>query len=437
MTRIKLIFSFLFNILPVSVNYLFLKALRNKPLNKNKWNYLDRIDFFLWSIIKKWPTKKIKQLNELVLKLRLIDFNSNSCHVLYKKENGRFQNHLPVINQLSEGGGIIYDYGDDILYELNSVSFSLESDFIRKGEAVLCDKLNRKDSAILILEDFDFLRLDNNEVLLKSKKNKIHLKRVFHLTGVLSNFWSHFLISFFPRLQYLNQFTQNEELYIIIPYNVDVNILELIKFAIIPYSNIRLLEVDHDTEISCDTLFYVRLSSYILCHSNHVGPHGIQISPTTSDFLVNIFDRFLTNYASKSSNERKIFIKRTGQRNVENYAEVLSFFLHLGYEEVEPHKLSLKEKAEMFANATSIVGPFSSGFTNLLFCKEGTEIISFANYSRSFDTYISTLARIKKCHYIVIIGKDVDNSINSNYTVSLQELKGLFKKNTNELLIGN
>jgi capsular polysaccharide biosynthesis protein len=114
-------------------------------------------------------------------------------------------------------------------------------------------------------------------------------------------------------------------------------------------------------------------------------------------------------------------------RNIQNYREVFSYFESLGFEEVVPHKLSIEQKIKVFGEAKIIVGPFSSGFTNIVFCKPGVQIFAFTNYARCYDSYVSTLSKVWDAELTLITGTDVDAGANSNYTINISDIDYYFK----------
>jgi hypothetical protein len=424
-TRIKKLLNIFIGFLPVQIVRIILERLNKKLANNhNNWNKFNRLDYYLWVQIRTWPIIKINRLGKLVNRYQLININDlPSVKELKRIKSGSFINFLPKVHGICAGGEIKYDFEDEIFYQMSDVSFNIESDFIRKDSLVVCEKLIRKDANILLVEDFDFIAKHKADIYLIERKKKIYLDNVFYITGVLSNFWSHFLICFYPRLAYLNQ-SNVEEISIVVPYNIDSNIKQLITESFGNQLRVLIVEVDYNTTVVCKNLFFAKINSYILCHSNHGGPYGIQISKLTTQFL---YRKFSKVSPSRERPLRKLFIARSGVRNIQNYREVFSYFESLGFEEVVPHKLSIEQKIKVFGEAKIIVGPFSSGFTNIVFCKPGVQIFAFTNYARCYDSYVSTLSKVWDAELTLITGTDVDATINSNYTINISDVDYCFK----------
>jgi capsular polysaccharide biosynthesis protein len=422
---IKKILNYIISKLPVFVIKIFILLIQNNKVpNKNIWNIIDRIEFYLWHQIRNWPIKKIMQLGNLVKKYQLVNIQELlGLNEIVKVNGGIYHNYLASVSGICDGAEIRYNFENEVFYEISDVSFNLESDFIRKNDHVICEKLKRKDSTILVLEDIDYVAKRDSYIILQEKKNKIYLDNVFYITGVLSNFWSHFLISFFPRLSYLN-YINEEQISIVIPYKLDNNIKQLIEQNILHRHNFKIIEVDFDTTIICKKFYYAMTNSYILCHSNHFTPFAIQISELTCNFILNNISRLTIK---KDNLFRKLFIARKGLRNIENYDEIENYYVQLGYEIITPHLLNLEQKRKIFGEAKLIVGPMSSGFTNIIFCNTGVQILALTNYARCYDSYIGTLCKVWNFECFLFTGIDVDSSINSNYTINLEELNHFYK----------
>lgn len=429
MRKAKRFTDWLVAVMPVGIiSVVLLLLAKKKRVNRNEWSVPDRIELYIWSHIRKWPLYKIKNLRKYTRLYTLSRLDTFSgAEKLVETQGGNFTNYLPAINRVCEGGEISYHFENQTLYRLRNASFIIESDFIRSGDITFAEKMFRKDAEILLPEDLDFVAMINKDnVILRNKVRRLYLKNVFHFTGVLSGFWSHFLISFFSKLHYLESI-KDQNVDIVIPYKLDSNIVDLIREKLVGLDNFSIREVDHDTEIFCEVLYTVNLNSYILCHSKHNGPYGVQISELTAKFLKKSFssEPLPTNLFL---NNRKLFIGRRGGRNIRNYNEVLAYFEAAGFVEILPHTLTLAEKRKIFSSAEMLAGPYSSGFTNLVYCRPGTRILAFVNYARCYDTYMATLSKIFDCDFQFCLGKDTDGGINADYSIDIEEVNSIMKK---------
>ena len=92
----------------------------------------------------------------------------------------------------------------------------------------------------------------------------------------------------------------------------------------------------------------------------------------------------------------------------------------------------MKEKIELFYNASEVAGPYSAGFSNIQFCRPGTKICLLSNIQRSFETYLSYFVDLNEITFIAVTGTDFENDSQSSYTIPLNKVKqaynSIFKK---------
>lgn len=86
---------------------------------------------------------------------------------------------------------------------------------------------------------------------------------------------------------------------------------------------------------------------------------------------------------------KKVFISRKDKntgRSMHNEDEVFSFLQSYGYEKYCLSTMSFLEQAALFYNAETIIGAHGAGFTNIIFCKPGTQLVEIFQ-ARSDCTY--------------------------------------------------
>lgn len=335
---------------------------------------------------------------------------------------------LPKIVGLSNGGSISVNMPGDYLCKLNNVSFVPRSNFIRDENGhVANEKLLRKEYDVLIPLDSDIIEIKGKIIRLAKKKNRIHSKIAFNLMGTISFNWAHFLAQYYPKLSFFNNLPKLEEIDLIIPKNTDPHIKYLIGYELKNYPHIRVLEVDIESEIVCEKLYHVSLGTFLGDSGYFPTPFAVQISNSTIKF----WDEKAKELVPKDSKQyRKIFIGRTGGRNLKNYNEVLSFFIDKGFEEIFPHLLNIEDKIKIFGEAKYIVGPSSSGFVNSIYSQSGTKILAFINSWRYLGNYLVRFCNYKKHEFYYMTGKD-DNlkDMSSSYEISLNDIKLFLEEN--------
>lgn len=342
--------------------------------------------------------------------------------VLESRPGGWEQMPIPPIYGLTRGGTTSIRIGDEVLHRLVDVSFQLNSDFIRSGRGVAAnEKLIRRESEWTLPADVDFVDQRADRVSLTRVHEHLRLDRAFNLCGLYAPAWAHFLISFYPKLEYLGIAAAEGPIDLVIPREFDPHFRHLISLELADKPNVRIVEIDRGTEVHCATLYHVTSSTYIADRCSYITPYAVQIAKRTTDFLADRRDRIIP---PKPGRDRKLFIGRRGVRNLTNYQEILNHFLSLGFEEVFPHRLSMEEKISMFSDARWIVGPGSSGFANFVFSRPGTRILEFINFGRALETTFPALCAGLGHQFTFMTGVDVNPyDANSSYTIPLSEVR--------------
>ena len=119
----------------------------------------------------------------------------------------------------------------------------------------------------------------------------------------------------------------------------------------------------------------------------------------------------------------RIFIGRRGKRNIKNYDQVSVRLKCAGFNEVFPHTLPLWEKICLFSNAEYVVGPASSGFTNVIFCDAATSVTMFINPSRHLDPLLTKYCSTMGIKLSYILGEEEGCDKNADFYVDMDELE--------------
>jgi capsular polysaccharide biosynthesis protein len=254
----------------------------------------------------------------------------------------------------------------------------------------------------------------------------MQFNNVFHLSGTYFTNWAHFLIQFYPKLEFISKIDNTMQLSILIPVDADPHIKFMIDNACRDFNNISIIEVDRDVELFCKNLFYTKIDSYLGDIGEIHTPFHVQVADSTVKYLKSSVQNLLPLNSNKY---RKIYIGRDGVRGLENEDEIFQLFKACGFEKIYPHKLGFLEKIKIFSEATHIVGPQSSGFMNIIFCGKGARILVFINGSRHDDMLLTKIAEYNEFECLHFLGRQLDSSDeNSKYKIESGELK-LFLKN--------
>jgi capsular polysaccharide biosynthesis protein len=175
-------------------------------------------------------------------------------------------------------------------------------------------------------------------------------------------------------------------------------------------------------------------------HSNYISPSDAVIPKFVLNYLKDKLKQNQILFPSLKLERvqpfRKLYIKRSlsplsplsANRILLNSAEVESYFESEGFEIVAPHQYSLDDKRKLFSEASHIVGPYSSGFMNVIFCQPNTKILVFMNFQRIYELYLSSLADGFDLNLLAVTGKDIDTkNIHSSYSIPLQKIISGYK----------
>jgi len=331
---------------------------------------------------------------------------------------------FPYVTGLSTGGNYAILKPKTAIYRFTDVVFHPLSDALRVGDKVYWEKSSRIQFAKAIPMDRDLLAYDkeHRSLFLRNYPRTQKIKNGFSVTGVNINSWGHFIGNFFPKLIALKSIN-DMELVVLLPTNVDEHIRSLVETCVARLGPYKVLYLDPDVPVVCESLYYCGSPSYLADHANYLHPADIHISQYSIRALHELVG--LTRIENRSLGTRKIFIGRTGPRNLINYPEVEAFFIELGFEVIYPHLLTLREKISAFEEATHIAGPLSSGFANSIFSRPGTKIFAFINFARSLDLYFApfTLDPFFMKTFFVSGDESCTSDIHNSYRVSLDKIR--------------
>ena len=342
--------------------------------------------------------------------------------------------YFPKVFELSEASSVNFNFNKIEIKKYENAQIYSDSDFINIKEGIIWEKYFTPQWTKLIPFDSDLLKIQNDNIRIKHKRKLQIIENGFSLCGVHSTVWAHFIVQFLPKLYQLKEILlyTNSDLTIILPKYNDLQIREIVFDYLKQFKNIKVLELKKNSSIYCKNLFFVPITAKISDNATYINPSDIIIPKFTIDILaknlVKVF--FKSNNFKKPF--RKIYIGRIGSRNLSNNSEVENYFLNQGFELIYPINYSLQEKVKIFNEASFIVGPGSSGFTNIIFCQPGTKALVFINFQRTFDSYFGTICRYFSVNPMFVTGFDESDSIHSAFTIPLDKIKSAYFELLNE-----
>lgn len=295
-----------------------------------------------------------------------------------KYENILFSN----VYGLSKGGEYTLWFDQVALYQFKNALIRPYSEFVRLDDGVYWDKISKPQLPMIIPMDRDLVAYDDRRALLIESPPRVFVKCGLSLLDLKIRSWGHFIACGLPRIKSLEKINE-QNLEVLIPSNVDSHIKEIAENLSAEYGCYKVRYVDPNVTVHCESLYYCSAPSFFADHALFVHPAFAVVRDYSKTAIFDGVKLLLKDVIRKE--KRKLFVARSGDRNVLGYEKIEKYFSALGFEIVHPHKLSLSQKIQKFAEATHVVGPASSGFVNLIFCNRGTKALILSNFSRTLE----------------------------------------------------
>ncbi|MCJ2054942.1 glycosyltransferase family 61 protein [Methylobacterium sp. J-070] len=126
-------------------------------------------------------------------------------------------------------------------------------------------------------------------------------------------------------------------------------------------------------------------------------------------------DRVLAGENDTVRKDTRIYLGRSGGRNIGNAEEVAEVFRRHGFVVLDPARLSFAEQVAMFRSATHIAGPVGAAFANLVFASPGARVMGIISPFAVRFSLFAHLARFAGCTYDVLPG------IRPDYRAGMEE----------------
>lgn len=384
---------------------------------------MKKLKRFIWTRIEKtyW---NIHSKKEKILK----DF-SGFNNVFEIKSDSYEDIVLGEVFNLSKETMMKVFSGAKYVLEVPNAKVCSDSDIVICDKGVIWDKYFVELFSQTVPLDSNLLYYDNEYVKLKDYKNTIKLQGItISLLGKFSTIWAHFLLQFVSKLYVAKSAgLLNDKVTLLIPNYTDDHIKKVV-FDYLSGCNVSVVAANENTYYSCDSLMYIPSSMDIPNHCNYLLP---QNSVITKQNYLGIKKVLIEPYQEKYKNyghSEKVYLVRRGTvRHLVNWEEIENWFLNMGFELIEPHKLSFEEKVSVFENAKIICGPYSAAFTNIIWCKANTKILLLSNYPRIVESGDPSFAKRKNCQLLFVTGEDVEkNNIHSGYYIPIAKIQKAF-----------
>ena len=331
----------------------------------------------------------------------------------------------------------MYHKAQDMLL-MKDVQVAHNSDAVITKNGVVWDKYESPMFTYMYARDANVTKYDKEHVYVRKPKEIIHISGAcVSLLGVYDDIWAHFIVQFLPKLYYAESAgLLDGDITVIIPTYTDANIKELVDSVLNRHPNCKRYETPLSNgkkySYHCDTLYWIPTASAI--SNDTILP--ILYQSIIPQKVLDILDKeAFSAYKAEKSNPQyeKIYLERkSSSRNMTNIAEIDEYFRQQGFTFIEPHKLSLAQKINIFRNAKIIVGPQSGAWTNMLFCNNAKGLM-FTPISWLYDGYFGYITK-NKCKVLMVPGEEVEYKTSHNpYYIPLDEIKEAYEYMVNEM----
>lgn len=255
----------------------------------------------------------------------------------------------------------------------------------------------------------------------KNTKYKIQSAATFLDAG--SRNYAHWLTEVLPRVLLFIKNKEYESIPLLIDSGLHENIMSSLKCAVDLEKTCYL--VDNEVEVLADKLYVTNAASYVPFEprpdSVKCGSHGV-FNKHAIDMMRKTF---IPAKAAKGKKSRRIFIKR-GQniRAIKNEDKIIGALKTIGFEIIEPEKLSFQDQVKTFSNADVIVGASGAALANLIFSPAEAKniILAAANPLLKYG-YWQNLVQTFGGQISYILGHPESSNIHSAFTINMQILK--------------
>lgn len=331
---------------------------------------------------------------------------------------------------VKESRTIYYHRRLDVLKVANTV-ITDNSDLVIVDEKVLWDKALQTNFTKIIPLDRNLARYTSNTIsAFLSKRAERIAGRCISLLGVHGNVWAHFIVQFLPKLYLAEQAgLLDEPLTLLVPNYRDNQLKQLVGEIVERHPCVKVLKALPKVDYCCEQLLYIPTTVYIANHS----VYGQTCDCVIPDYVKKLLKEklvfpLLEKVRNNPVKHEKLYLVRRGTyRCMKNWPAIEDFFVKRGFVLVEPHKLTLEEKADLFYHARYIVGPFSSAWSNTMFAN-GAKGLMMCNFTRCIESYQVTLGDIGRMKVLQLTGWDESSDIHTSFDISLQRLEEVYNQ---------
>ena len=270
---------------------------------------------------------------------------------------------------------------------------------------------------------------------LVSNKFRAQLKNGFFLGGNGSSNYYHWMVEILVKLKFLDQHKEFDEFPLLVNESIAETKTLMDALVMLAPNRPVFLMGTYDTYL-VENLIYINAPNecpFNLRKSFEMRIEDFYFRETAIYFLrENLLDKSL---AESTAGKERIFMARRGTRRDYNQEEIFEILAGNGFRKIFMEDLSLRQQIDLVSNSEMIVGPTGAAWTNLVFCRPGTQGLCWmAEESRGFAGY-SNIARIVGADLRYITYKTGAKSTEELYSTNYLLDKTLFSEALSRLMI--
>lgn len=283
------------------------------------------------------------------------------------------------------------------LYHFNNASVSALSSSVIFDNRIIIEQVNHIDPKRAVYAQAHIFEHNARYALVRKSADAFIEKGIFLGGNGAFNYY-HWMIEILPKLKYIDIIEKNG--FSDYPLLVSEDIAQIKTFQ----ESLNLLRREKRLEILRKNQIY-RIGKLLYINAPNNLPFNLRENekmritdfitrPSALNYLRNelLPHQYLTQRVLESGG--KIFFSRRNARRQYNEDEILPIFQEQGFSPVFMDELTLNEQVALMANAEYVAGPTGAEWTNLIFCKEGTQCLCWmADDFGEFAAY-SNLAKL-------------------------------------------
>ena len=336
--------------------------------------------------------------------------------------------NLAEVYNITQGITFKALYPELNIYKFTNACIFAYSDMVIENNLVMWDKAYFPTFSKTIPRDKNLLSYNEEAVKIKKYDEVIIKGKCFSLVGTYSYIWSHFVLQYVSKLFIADKMgVIDKNTTILVPTYEDKHLQRIVE-SYVNQLDVKIMYLNKDKKYRCDELYFIPTMCSTPNVCKYLLPQDYVMPAVTKSAIKEYLISPYLSYRDENKNYKLYLIRREGARALINWKEIENFFEAEGFTLLEPHKIPFEEKIDLFSNASVVVGPFSSAFTNIIWCRPKTKILMLSNHPRTVESSFCELGDIAEASMMYVTGEDKEkNNAHTDFYISLDKVKQAYK----------